>query len=68
VKLTGGRFRVEGRGLRGLRSIRHAQLPEDVIDVTLYGRFADAERIRNLLVGLTFHNLLKDLQLSYGQF
>jgi len=42
----------------GLRAVGYAEFSKDVVDVTLYGRFADVQRARDLFVRLTLHDLL----------
>ena len=54
---------LEGAG-GGLSAVGHAEFAEDVVDVALHGRFTDVQRARDLFVRLTFHDLLKDLELS----
>src|SRR6185369_560748 len=58
---------LEGAGGR-LSSIGYAELAEDIVDVTLHGRFADMKRARDLLIALPVHNLLKHLKLAHRQF
>src|SRR6185369_9232437 len=48
----------------GLSAVGHAEFSEDVVDVTLHSRFTDVQRARDFFVRLTFHDLLKDLELS----
>ena len=51
----------------GLGSVSHAELAENVIDVTLDSRFADAQAGTNFLIALTAHDQFEHFHLSAGQ-
>ncbi len=51
----------------GLGSISDAELAEDIIDVTLNGRFADTQAGAYFLIALALHDQLEHFHLSAGQ-
>ena len=51
-----------------LRAVGYTKLAEDVVDVTLDGRFANLQRACDLFIALAIHDFLKDLQLAQSQF
>ena len=57
---------LEGGG-GGLGSVGHAELAENVIDVTLDGRFADAQAGADFFIALASHDQLEHFHLSAGQ-
>src|SRR5258705_9588391 len=51
----------------GLRSVGHAELAENVIDVALDGCFADTQAGAYFFIALTSHNELEDFHFSTRQ-
>ena len=51
----------------GLRPVRHSQLAENVINVTLYSRLADLQAGAYFFIALASHNQLEHFHLSARQ-